>query len=171
MVFFPSAAFSNAPKFNETVVKMEYYDFLSRPFKQYPEGSFLQMTINNQESKEILNHTVMFFNYLNHEDTRQLLFDNYTTMSPVYISDTDAEYILFENNSFDSNVGLHGGAVLIDHQKKVNSSTSVNTEAPVVIFKNNNFTRNIAYFDGTAVYVGGGQGLEAELSKETRGLI
>ena len=67
MVFFPSAAFSNAPKFNETVIKMSYKDFLNKPFAQFDYGSFLEMKTKTQKSNEMLNHTIMFFNYFNHE--------------------------------------------------------------------------------------------------------
>jgi len=43
MVFFPSAAFSNAPKFNETVISMPYQEFLSGSFNQFQPGAFLEM--------------------------------------------------------------------------------------------------------------------------------
>ena len=135
---------------------MSFVDFLNKGFKQYEAGAFLKMKTDNELSKYILNHTVMFFNYINHEETRQVLFDNFTTMSPIYIADTDSKYIVFQNNSFDSNVGLHGGAIQIDHAKVANSSTSINEAAPFVMFKNNQFTRNIAYLEGTAIYIGGG---------------
>jgi len=59
----------------------------------------------------MLNHTVMYLNYINYANTRHVFNDNFTTISPIYIADTDSKYIIFENNTFDSNIGLHGGAV------------------------------------------------------------
>jgi hypothetical protein len=134
-----------------------YTDFLSKSFDTFPAGSFLEMKFETINAKRLLNHTIMFFNYLKHDSDRQVLSENFTTQSPIYISDHDAEYVLFENNTFDSNIGLHGGAIQINHGKMDNSSTSTDKSPLIVIFNNNTFTRNIAYLDGTAIYVTGGK--------------
>jgi hypothetical protein len=67
--------------------------------------------------RKFLNHTVIYWNYMNYEEVKTTLFENFTTISPIYISDSDTEFIVFENNTFDSNVGIHGGAIHINHQK------------------------------------------------------
>ena len=55
MVFFPSAAFTNAPKYNKTVIDFTYRKFLNHPFSHYESGAFLEMT---KMDKVTLNHTV-----------------------------------------------------------------------------------------------------------------
>jgi len=96
----------------------------------------------------------MFLNYFDHSEVSKVLLQNYTTQSPIFIQNTESEYIIFENNSFDSNVGLYGGAILIDN----NNNPNINDKeaSPFVYFKKNNFTKNMAYFEGNAVYIVGG---------------
>ena len=69
----------------------------------------------------------------------------------------NSSIIIFENNTFDSNIGLHGGAVHIDTSPL---QGNVNTEShfqPYIYFKKNEFTRNMAYFEGNSVYITGGK--------------
>jgi hypothetical protein len=76
MVFFPAAAFTNAPKYNKTVVDFTYRSFLSEKHKNYKAGAFLEMTVMD---KKTLNHTVQFWNYFDHHNLRSFLFVNFTT--------------------------------------------------------------------------------------------
>jgi hypothetical protein len=38
----------------------------------------------------------------------------YETQSPILLKNVIGSKIIFENNNFDSNIGLHGGAINID---------------------------------------------------------
>ena len=55
----------------------------------------------------------------------------------------DGNYIVFEDNTFDSNIGMFGGAIHIHQQSDDN--------LPVVM-RNNVYNKNMAYFSGNAVY-------------------
>ena len=63
-------------------------------------------------------------------------------------------YILIENNTFDNNIGLHGGAIHIDQQSRV--IPTVDDYSSLIYLSNNSFTRNMAYFSGNAVFIRGG---------------
>ena len=71
---------------------------------------------------------------------------------------------MFQDNTFDSNVGLHGGAVHIDvsgtHEDEMGAGEW--SSAPFILFKNNTFTRNMAYFEGNAIYIKNGQVKDGE---------
>ena len=62
-----------------------------------------------------LNHTVQFWNYLDHEQLKSFLFVNFTTQSVIYLKDINSDYVIFENNTFDSNIGIHGGCIHMDN--------------------------------------------------------
>jgi hypothetical protein len=63
---------------------------------------------------------------------------------------------VFENNTFENNVGLHGGAIHIDQQlSQHDNQTHVNDLTTFIYFKNNSFSKNMAYFEGNAVFIRG----------------
>ena len=53
------------------------------------------------------------FNYYDPELFDKELENHYQSYSPIFINDAKTSYVLFENNTFDNNIGLHGGAVNI----------------------------------------------------------
>ena len=57
MVFFPSAAFSNVPKFNSTVLGDAFglSHFLNEEYGKIPRDAYIEMS---REDKALLNHTV-----------------------------------------------------------------------------------------------------------------
>jgi len=64
---------------------------------------------------------------------------------------------MFANNTFDSNIGIHGGAIHIDNIKQGASDEDSKQYSPFIYFQNNTFTRNMAYFEGNAIAVSGAQ--------------
>ena len=84
------------------------------------------------------------------------LLKGYSNISPIYLRGLQGSYIVFSDNIFDSNIGMHGGAIHID-----NIAADPYQEAshfgryPFVLFENNTFSRNMAYFEGNALYVVG----------------
>ena len=114
----------------------------------------------------------MFFNYFDHRHINTLLKTNFTSQNPIFLQNTDSEFIIFENNSFDSNIGLYGGAILIDNKNNPNISENVPT--PFIVLKNNSFTKNMAYLEGNAVHIVGGQTADSglgTLQQQIRGLM
>ena len=77
------------------------------------------------------------------------MLKGYANISPIYLRGLQGSYIVFSDNTFDSNIGMHGGAIHID-----NVAADPNQEAshfgryPFVLFENNTFSRNMAYFEG-----------------------
>lgn len=65
-----------------------------------------------------------------------------------------SSHIIFENNTLDSNMGIHGGAIHIDQESDF-FSPNYNTFAPFIYLNNNTFTRNMAYLDGNSIYTKG----------------
>ena len=64
MVFFPSAAFSNAPKFNQTVFDPIVNTFIKWGGENALDKRYLRMSVESSE----LNHTIQFWNYLKYYD-------------------------------------------------------------------------------------------------------
>ena len=84
----------------------------------------------------------------------------------------NGSHIIFQNNSFDSNIGTYGGAILIDNRLLQNSTVSNLDWSPFVYLKKNNFTRNTAYIEGNSVYIrGASQGSVGSVLERTKGLL
>ena len=64
MVFFPSAAYSNSPKFNNTVLDYDIKYFGSPSMNNLPPYAYLEMLTHDGKN---LNHSVQFWNYMNLE--------------------------------------------------------------------------------------------------------
>ena len=77
MVFFPSAAFSNSPKYNTSVLDFDLTYFLNKEFKGAYKDAYIEM--QDIEQKNWLNHTVQFWNYLNYDKVQDMLAENYTS--------------------------------------------------------------------------------------------
>ena len=60
MVFFPTAAFSNSPKFNHTVLDFKLSKFKTKKLDLRPEGAYLEMSIY----EKVLNHSIQYWNYV-----------------------------------------------------------------------------------------------------------
>jgi hypothetical protein len=54
IVFFPSASYSNSPKFNNTVIDYGLSTFGSPPMNNLPENAYLQMSVHDK----YLNHSI-----------------------------------------------------------------------------------------------------------------
>lgn len=117
MAFIPTAIMSNAPKFNQKHFDPSpQHTFLS-PSATVPGQKVLHFEKGGEEA-DVVNHTVHYLNYYHPQRDAQLLRDEGETVSPLYLANVNASHILFENNTFDSNVGLHGGAFHIDLRVK-----------------------------------------------------
>jgi hypothetical protein len=90
-------------------------------------------------------------------EQHQALRDNYTSQSAIFIKNAKGQHIMFANNTFDSNIGIHGGAIHIDNIKQGAPDEDSKRYSPFTYFKNNTFTRNMAYFEGNAIFVEGAQ--------------
>ena len=68
------------------------------------------------------------------------------------------QHVVLENNTFDSNIGIHGGAIHIDLSDFHHVIPRVSERySPSIVIQNNTFMRNQAYFDGNAIYIKGAQ--------------
>ena len=70
---------------------------------------------------------------------------------------------MFENNTFDSNIGTHGGAIHIDLSSSDTPAAPLRPArkySPAIYMKNNTFSRNQAYLDGNAIYIKSAQKAE-----------
>lgn len=47
-----------------------------------------------------------------------MLRDGFTTQSPMLFSNVESEQIIITGNTFDGNVGIHGGAIHIDLESR-----------------------------------------------------
>lgn len=91
-----------------------------------------------------------------------MIEDDYYHHSCIYIKNSNHNEIVVVGNTFDSNVGLFGGAIMIDNhddwQKNQDEKSEINdVQSAAILIYNNSFTRNMAYFDGNAIYLIGGQ--------------
>ena len=57
-------------------------------------------------------------NYLDESIAAKL--KEYETVSPIYLKNVSS-HIVFINNTFDSNIGMHGGAIHIDQKSNVHT--------------------------------------------------
>lgn len=155
MVFIPSAIFSNNQKFNKSLVAPSLASFRSEKDKKlgYARDAYLEFKRNQTR---LLYHYVHLLNYLEPPLQREILRDNFTSQSAIFLKNIQASHIVFENNTFDSNVGIHGGAIQIDNSDSGSRKRDATAYAPFLYLKNNTFSRNMAYFEGNAVYVKGG---------------
>ena len=66
--------------------------------------------------------------------------------------------MVFHGNTFENNIGLHGGAIHINNQQLLASRTSNETDelSPPILIKENLFRNNMAYFEGNAIYIKSG---------------
>ena len=64
---------------------------------------------------------------------------------------------MFENNTFDSNIGIHGGAIHVDLGHTGDAEQAVVQYSPFLYLRNNTFTRNMAYLEGNAIAIRGAQ--------------
>jgi hypothetical protein len=160
MVFIPSAITSNSQKANKTMLSPLLSNFRSKQNAglEHRAGAYLQFASNDTRQ---LQHQqapigdIHFFNYLDMEEWHAELRDNYTTQSTILLKHVRAEHVIIENNTFDSNIGIHGGAIHIDYAEQLHEEGHQAAFAPKIYFKDNTFTRNQAYLDGNAVYVKG----------------
>lgn len=156
MVYAPSALFTNYQKFNKNAQELYLSNF---------ELSFRGTTqLEFRIFSEILKHDINLFNYYDPMLFDQELETNYQSYSPIFIKDARSSYVLFENNTFDSNIGLHGGAVNIQF-----TQTNASEQASTILFKNNTFQKNMAYFKGNAINIRGfsnGTGLPIDVQIE-----
>ena len=68
-----------------------------------------------------------------------------------------SSHIVFENNTFDSNIGIHGGAIHIGLGHTGDAKQTVARYSPFLYLRNNTFTRNMAYLEGNAIAIRGAQ--------------
>ena len=101
--FIPSAILSNNQKFNQTVFNPPFTTFVTN-------STVLEMEIKDTT---ILNHNIHFLNYFDPRSSSESLL-KYETQSPIMLRNVMGSHILFINNTFQDNVGLHGGAINID---------------------------------------------------------
>jgi len=128
MVFIPSAITSNSQKYNKTILSPPLSNFRSKANAglEYRAGAYLQFASNDTRQ---LYHKLLyqrapigdihFFNYLDMEEWHAELRDNYTTQSTILLKHVRAEHVIIENNTFDSNIGIHGGAIHIDYAEQL----------------------------------------------------
>jgi len=64
LVFFPSAAFSNAPKFESKKFDPKLFSFFSNEGLNNENQKHFKMSVYNKP----LNHSINFFNYLNYQN-------------------------------------------------------------------------------------------------------
>lgn len=152
-VFIPAAILSNVQKFNSSVLKPFIAEFERSP-------DVLQFELNQTGA---LGHMLHFLTYFDPSSQSERLKE-YQSISPIFIKNVNASHIVFENNTFDSNIGLTGGAIHLDLRaaESASSASHVNWFSPFVYLKNNTFTRNMAYFEGNAVVIRGGQRISAD---------
>jgi len=94
-------------------------------------------------------------NYIDPISQYKTLRDEYETISPIYLEDIKGQHIIFKDNSFESNIGIHGGAIHINLANKEEGLAQINDFTPFLWFNNNTFAKNMAYFEGNALYIKG----------------
>ena len=57
-------------------------------------------------------------NYIDPISQYKTLRDEYETISPIYLADVKGQHIIFKDNTFESSIGIHGGAIHIDLENK-----------------------------------------------------
>jgi hypothetical protein len=130
MVFIPSAITSNSQKYNKTILSPPLSNFRSKANAglEHRAGAYLefasndtgQLTLNGLEGHQRAPmRDIHFFNYLDMEEWHAELRDNYTTQSTIFLKHVGAEHVIIENNTFDSNIGIHGGAIHIDYAEQL----------------------------------------------------
>lgn len=157
MVFIPSAIFSNSQKFNASLIDPAFTFFASDADQALgrKKGAYREFGKNETQT---LHHFVHVLNYLDPMNEHDILRDNYTSQSAIYLKSSKGSHIIFENNTFDSNIGIHGGAIQVDNSQFSRWDASSYLEySPFLYLKNNTFTRNMAYLEGNAVYIKGAQ--------------
>jgi hypothetical protein len=88
------------------------------------------------------------------------------------LRNVNGSYIIFDNNSFDSNIGMIGGAIHINNQLQPNSRNTMKDSSPVILFKKNTFTRNLSYMEGNAVFImGSSEGSTKDINYYVRGRV
>jgi len=95
--------------------------------------------------------------------------ENYESQSPILLKNIKGSHLVFENNTFDSNIGMHGGSIHIDFQQKNLNLTKITELSPYILLKNNSFARNMAYFEGNSVFIRGAQ--NASFINQTSSLL
>ena len=115
MVFIPSAIFSNSNKFNQTAFNPSISDFMYKKnttlSKTFGDDAFLELV---KYEPNVLKHNIHFLNYIDPASQAQILTDKYTSISPIYLENISGEHVIFKDNIFDSNIGIHGGALSIN---------------------------------------------------------
>lgn len=124
MVFIPSAITSNGQKYNKTILSPALSDFRSKAnaWMEYKAGAYLQFASNDTlqlPHQRAPIRVLHLFNYLDMEKWHAELRDSYTTQSTILLKHVRAEHIIIENNTFDSNIGIHGGAIHIDYAEQL----------------------------------------------------
>lgn len=94
--------------------------------------------------------------------------DDCETLSPIFIKGINDTHIVIENNTFDNNIGLHGGAVHIDLSYEKDGLATLNEPSTTVALLNNTFKRNMALFEGNAVFIKGAQRHDSNLNVISR---
>ena len=54
----------------------------------------------------------------------------------IYLKDINSDYVIFENNTFDSNIGIHGGCIHMDNGIQKDSSSTIDSEVAFLYLKN-----------------------------------
>ena len=113
-----------------------------------------------------LGRQVHFLNYVNPFVVKDRVSDGFCSQSPIYLKNVLGQFVTFENNTFDSNIGIHGGAIHIDNRNSSRISSVHFVRSPFIYFLNNTFSRNMAYFEGNAIYIQGGQKNEEQVTEK-----
>ena len=100
-------------------------------------------------------HNLYFMNYIDPPSQYRTLRDDYETISPIYLGEVRGQHIIFKDNTFESSIGIHGGAIHINLEDKHEGLAQINDFTPFLWFTNNTFSKNMAYFEGNAIYIKG----------------
>ena len=97
-------------------------------------GAYLELVANETETASLLQHPLHYLSYMDPEQQHPALRDNYTSQSAILIKNARGSHIVFANNAFDSNIGIHGGAIHIDHRNQVDDVDDFERLSPFAYF-------------------------------------